>query len=256
MPETSNFPSKFCLHCQPLGVSLQCYAEAPMAQLLSGVLSGWELRPTSAAGGHFDVRITCDSKVHVDAPAVSFSASHKDLVSSVNELLIAIAYLVCHQRPDLLLIHAGAMINHEASEQQQNILLLGGHKAGKSTYLATQCQHHGSLVSDDLLLIDESGNLLGLGFPLRLRRPIDEAIVAGIGAENILAGHSLAYLGPKAMPIYAAGKALHVDQVLLLENYQAHSLPQTQWLAMIEQRIVPIPTACDRENTIAAQLSH
>lgn len=229
------------LHCPAIDVSLHCQLVAPAARLLETMLSGWSLSQVAATIEAVDIQVQGGEKYSVQSPLLDFHAEHKDLISTFNELLICIAYLGCHKCPDMLLIHAGAMIDMQAHEQGQNTLLLGGHKAGKSTYLARHCQQHGHFVSDDLLWINAAGKILGLGLPLRLRRPISDDIINQYGAGQLLAGHSLAYIGPKALPIYPAGESLHLDRVLLLEDYGAKEVPQAHWLAMIEQRIVPIP---------------
>lgn len=240
MPE-AQAGAGYHLHCTALSVTINCRLVAPIARLLEVMLSGWSLKHASEALVSVDLQVTLADKYRVQSRLVDFSAEHKDLVSSFNELLICIAYLVCHKRPDLALIHGGAMLLQQPHKQMLHSLVLGGHKAGKSTYLARQCQHQHTFVSDDLLWINAAGQVLGLGFPLRLRRPISDDVIALYGADQLLAGHSLAYIGPKALPVFPAGKPLHVDRVVLLEDYTEHEIPQAQWLAMIEQRLIPMP---------------
>lgn len=240
MPEAQT-GADYHLHCTALGITISCCLVPPAARLLDVMLSGWSLKEASEALISVDLQVTSADKYRVQSRLVDFSAEHKDLVSSFNELLICIAYLVCHKRQDLTLIHGGAVLEQQSQESLIHTLVLGGHKAGKSTYLARQCQQHNRFVSDDLLWINAAGQVLGLGFPLRLRRPISDDVIALYGADQLLAGHSLAYIGPKALPVYPAGEPLHVDRVVLLENYTVNEIPQAQWLSMIEQRLVPIP---------------
>ena len=200
-------------------------------------MCGWQLQK---CGGdlteeQLDVKTSQDEKYQISTPAIDFNKSHGDLVAAFNELLICIAYLTCMKAPNMRLMHGGAMIRHGRME-----ILLGGHKAGKSSYLARHCNHQDALISDDLLLVDEQHQLYGLGFPLRLRRPIANDIVEKIGANQMLAGHSLVYLGPKALAMYPAGKALEPDRLYLLENYQSQRMMRYKWRSMIAQRIIPL----------------
>lgn len=235
--------SHYQLHCQALDITLNCQLAPPVARLLEVMLSGWSLLVARQPLAWVDLEVEELGKYKVQATSLGFHAEHKDLVSTFNEVLICIAYLVCQKQQELVLIHGGALLMNQPNGQVENTLLLGGHKAGKSTYLAKHCQQDNLFVSDDLLWINGEGLILGLGFPLRLRRPINEDVIALYGAKQLLAGHSLAYIGPKGLPVQPAGKPLHVDRVLLLENFAATVIPQAQWLAMIEQRIVPIPEA-------------
>jgi len=201
------------------------------------MLCGWQL--TEAANKESDqpqdITTNQNDKYQVCAPAIDFDKSHSDLVSAFNELLICIAYLTCKKAPNMRMIHGGAMVRSGRIE-----ILLGGHKAGKSSYLARNCSQEDALISDDLLLVDEENQLFGFGFPLRLRRPIADDILEKFGPKQILAGHSLAYLGPKAVAMYPAGKALEPDRLYLLENYQSQRMMRYKWRSMIEQRIIPV----------------
>ena len=231
------------LSCANLGVTINCQLVSPLARLLEVMLRGWQLQPTGLSLDALDIISEFDNKYLISAKQIDFHARHADLVSSFNELLIAITYLTCIKGDELTLIHGGAMITpaNDDAAMPQNYLYLGGHKAGKSTYLAKHCGTGSVFVSDDLLIINQQGKLVGLGFPLRLRRPIAEEIVQLYGVNQLLAGHSLVYLGPKAIKLQEAGVGLHIDGVYLLENYTPRAIPQNQWLAMIEERIIPIP---------------
>lgn len=200
------------------------------------MLCGWQLTKGANVDqqNRFDIITNQGDKYQVCTPAINFDKSHADLVSAFNELLICIAYLACNKIPNMRLMHGGAMVRDGRIE-----ILLGGHKAGKSSYLARHCTQQDALISDDLLLVDEEGQLYGLGFPLRLRRPVSDDILKKIGAKQMLAGHSLVYLGSKAFAMYPAGKALEPDRLYLLENYQSQRMMRYKWRSMIEQRIIP-----------------
>lgn len=235
--------NRYQLNCPNLGVSINCQLVTPLARLLEVMLRGWQLHPQNMSADELDIITQHQEKYLVAASGIGFQAEHGDLISSFNELLIAITYLTCAKGEELILIHGGAMITpaDNNSDTPLNLLFLGGHKAGKSTYLAKHCGAGAVFVSDDLLIINQQGQLVGLGFPLRLRRPIADEIVELYGASQLLAGHSLAYLGPQAIQLQEAGVGLHLDDLYLLEDYTPKAIPQSQWLTMIEERIIPIP---------------
>lgn len=205
--------------------------------LLEVMLSGWQVTPSDEEGQDILITQTRSEAYSVTAPGISFNAKHKDLVSTFNELLIAIAFWVCKKDPSLRMFHGAAMILDGKKH-----IYLGGHKAGKSSYLARHCYPDGVLVSDDLLLINQPGQIMGLGFPLRLRRPVAEDIIQRYGANNLLPGHSLVYLGPKALPIHPAGQAFYADEFHLLENYQSKPMPPLTWPELLQQRLIKTPS--------------
>lgn len=208
-----------------------------LVPLLEVMLSGWQVTPCDEEGQDILITQTSSQAYSVTAKGIGFSAEHKDLVSTFNELLIAIAFWVCKKDSSLRMFHGAAMIVDGKKQ-----IYLGGHKAGKSSYLARHCYPDGILVSDDLLLINQQEQIMGLGFPLRLRRPVAEDIIELYGANNLLPGHSLVYLGPKALPIHPAGQAFYADEFHLLENYQSKAMPPLRWPELLQKRLIPIPS--------------
>lgn len=225
--------AQYRLVCSPLDVTISCQLVAPLARLVEVMLCGWQLETDSFETA--DIKVSHDPTYRMTATEIGFHTQHGDLISAFNELLICIAYLTCKKANGLRLLHAGAMLR-----DGKFIAVLGGHKAGKSSYFARQCHSNNILISDDLLLINKKRELIGLGFPLRLRRPIAEDIIELYGAKHILAGHSLAYIGPKAIALHPAGLAFKPEKLYLLENYQAQQQMYFKWTGLVEKRVIPM----------------
>lgn len=240
--------AQYRLVCPPLGVTINCQLVTPLARLVKVMLCGWKLEKGSFEIA--DIKVSHDPIYQVTAVEIGFHAQHGDLISAFNELLICIAYLTCKKATGLRLLHGGAMIR-----EGKFIAVLGGHKAGKSSYFARECHSNNILISDDLLLINKKRQLIGLGFCLRLRRPIAEDIIELYGAKHILAGHSLAYLGPKAISLYPAGLAFKPERLYLLENYQAQRKMRFKWRGLVEKRVIPITErVCSSQENLAPHI--
>ena len=145
-----------------------------------------------------------------------------DIVSLINEILIFISYYYVYINKHLQLIHCSSL-----KLDKKNILIFGKHNIGKSTFCAHQSIKKNTIIyGDDLLLHDtKKGVFKSLGFPIRLRRPIDKKIINNFDKSKIVAGKKLAYIATNFFNSKNSGHTFEIDQFYeLLKNSYLKSI--------------------------------
>jgi hypothetical protein len=218
---------------QGLYISLECPAEFHL--LVSTLLSGWSYRTVTLK--EYDISVVNDRKSSVVSKKYGLIGRHKDIISTFNVLLNAVAYEVTARLEYCLLVHAAAF-----KKDDERIIVVGNKKAGKSTYIVNQCLSAGECISDDLVVWDNACRIMSLGFPVRLRRPINDDLVAALGKKSFVAGSSLAFVNPKSVNQLPAGKWIDVSKFQLLEREQTHSIDTAAGYKELANRTIPQPT--------------
>lgn len=218
---------------QGLNISLKCPAEFHL--LASKLLSGWSCKAVTLK--EYDVCVVSDHKNSVFSKRYGLIGRHKDIISTFNVLLNAVAYEVAAQLDHCPLVHAAAF-----KKGDERIIVVGNKKAGKSTYIVNQCLGSGECISDDLVVWDNACQIMSLGFPVRLRRPINDGLVTKLGKQSFLAGSSLAFVNPKSVNQLPAGKWINVSKFQLLERKKAQSIDTTAGYKELAKRTIPQPT--------------
>lgn len=218
---------------QGLYVSLKCPAEFHL--LASRLLSGWSYKAVTLK--KYDISVISDHKNSVVSKKYGLIGRHKDIISTFNVLLNAVAYEVTAKLEYCLLVHAAAF-----KKDDEHIIVVGNKKAGKSTYIVNQCSSAGECISDDLVIWDNACRIMSLGFPVRLRRPINDGLVAKLGKQSFVAGSSLAFVNPRSVNQLPAGKWIDVSKFQLLEQKQTQSIDTAAGYKELANRTIPQPT--------------
>lgn len=219
---------------QGLNISLKCPAVFHL--LASKLLSGWSCKAVTLK--EYNISVFNDHKYSVVSKRYGLIGRHKDIISTFNVLLNAIAYEVTAKLEYCPLVHAAAF-----KKDDERIIVVGNKKAGKSTYIVNQCSSAGECISDDLVVWDNACRIMSLGFPVRLRRPINDGLVAKLGKQSFVAGSSLAFVNPKSVNQLPAGKWIDVSKFQLLERETAQSINTTDGYKELANRTIPQPTA-------------
>jgi len=215
-----------------LDVSLKCPAEFRL--LASKLLIGWSFQ--TATLQEYDVSVVSDQKNSVVSKRYGLIGRHKDILSTFNVFLNAIAYEVIAKLEKCLLVHAAAY-----KKNDEHIVVFGNKKAGKSTFIVDQCSSASECISDDLVVWDNECRILSLGFPVRLRRPISDTLVAQLGKQSFLAGSSLAFVNPKSLNQVRAGKWIDISSFQFLEQHIAKSIAKEAGYYQLASRTIPQP---------------
>lgn len=179
--------------------------------LCKHLLTGWIITKSNYL--KTDILISKNNRFTLTCDTVGFEKSHKDIISIFNQLLIAISIHIIKQIPNVKLYHGAAII-----ENGNCFCILGAKKSGKSEYVVEKALSGAFVITDDLLIITDLGRVMCIGFPVRLRRPVRTSLCEEIKENNLIAGHSLAYINPKISKIRPAGKFIKINKILALNN--------------------------------------
>ena len=185
--------------------------------MIQSSLLGWETSEHSVA----PTKDTLDVYIHYDGTHFFTDAliyekpiRRLDPIHALNDLFLTLVYFYAKHHTKQHLIHCAAY-----SDGQENILLLGNKKSGKS-FLATQHGlNGGQFIADDLLLWHPGrGNFKAIGLPPRLRRPVHTDIMKSTNSDSFLVGHDLAYMKTDSYKGISAGSIIEFDRVRVFKS--------------------------------------
>lgn len=207
----------------PLPRNCQITVRAPEAifELLQVALCGWIIQRADQHDRPM-IDIVDDGKLRVISSSFRGARRHSDLVNTLNDVFIALAYCVRDLKPNSVLLHAAAL-----SSNNQISIYFGRRKSGKSRYVAEKCIDRHICIADDLILYCTKSHLFqSLGFPVRLRRPIHASLLDKIDTSKILVGHSICYFTQSMCNLMPVGQVFRPDKLFQFQpEYQIQALP-------------------------------
>ena len=213
----------YLLKSESLGVEIPVSMPKDFSYLVSVMMVGW-----SVADSNFlvpRIAVSQKNKFTVVSEIKGNIGTHSDVISAFNLFLNAVSYEVANSFNNMELLHAASFL-----KDGKCVVVIGDKKAGKSFYMAEKSIENAQIISDDLLLWDsEEQSVLSLGFPVRLRRPINEDILKAIGKDNLLVGSSLVFINPKFTKTIIAGLKSNISRVELRENWSSKIVNQENW---------------------------
>lgn len=202
----------FRCDAQQLRMTLHMELPLGLGRLLQQILSGWDVVQVTGDTTTPDIRVSGTDKFKLTSPYYSSGKPYTDIVSILNEVLVALAYGCQYDKPDLCLIHAAGF-----RENKSNTVVFGTRKAGKSVLTARMAAEGYRIYADDLLLWHaKRREFITLGIAPRLRRPVLPDLVEKLGAETLIAGAYTCYLIANKIDLAPAGEVLRPDQLVLL----------------------------------------
>lgn len=185
-----------------------------LAAIFAQTLNGWQVSPLHGEDGRPVITVIKDSDRYlVDALVLEHPSLCRDVIDTLNEVFVCLAYLYDHQRGQGDLIHCASYL-----EQGENHIVVGPKNSGKSTLAHTKAKEGLHIFADDLLFWDPAvGQFISLGLPLRLRRPV--VMKDGITADpsHFFAGQSIAYSKLGVFDIAPFGYAFAVDRLWYMQ---------------------------------------
>lgn len=227
-------PRGFCLKLKSLDICINVFAPVEIHLLSQRLMVGWEFTRLSTSSPN--ICITKDKKYNVKSIKHGLLGRHTDLVSTFNQFLIGLAYYVADTISDATLIHGAAYI-----EDSECVLVLGDKKSGKSYLTAQKCSKGALSISDDLLIWDGASKITSLGFPIRLRRPVSDELLTMIGPQNLLVGHSLAFVNPTTLRLQVGGRQWEINKVVILRNGAVQNVYKCNHLETLRMKKIKIP---------------
>lgn len=202
-----------------LGIDLALVVPPGLAGLLSRVLSGWTISKSDIPPDVPDIQVSGAGVLRLTSPHYTSGRSYDDIISILNEILVAVAYACRAAIPHTSLIHAAGF-----SVGRQAEVVFGARKAGKSVLTARRAAAGDLIYADDLLLWAERKlYFVGLGLAPRLRRPVLDDILVNLPKDAFIAGAYTCYLDKTHIDLAPAGSNLRPDYIRVLQPDQTLS---------------------------------
>lgn len=231
----SNEPQAFIIKCKNLNTQLTCCVPNDIYMLMERLLVGWDIIKESYST--FDLNVGKAEKYSIHSRKYGLLGRSRDLVSSFNFLVNAISYEILCRNPKFQLVHAAGFTDKTSVN-----IILGGKKAGKSSFVSSEAGKFKRCIGDDLLLWDGNKTIIALGFPVRLRRPIDTNLIKKLGNNNLLVGRSLAFVNPNVLKQWPAGNANTINRFYLLREYRPQEITFENGLSELKTRLIKLPS--------------
>lgn len=198
-------------------ISIKINISEKILSLLILISCGWSYKKYTK--NNIDLKINFDQNKYIVYSKLFPRFQQKkliDIVSLLNEIFIFIAYRYTSYFKNFKLLHCCAL-----NLNNKNIIIFGKHKSGKSSFCASKSTNFKNIIYGDDLLLFESQNITfkTLGFPIRLRRPLNKTIFEHIDKSKIIAGKKLAYIATKFFNNKCAGHIFEVDNFYEISNF-------------------------------------
>ena len=221
------------------GLNLSFDLSLPKAfrDLMRELLSGWIFDDIGDPGASADLQVLPTGNAYrVFSTVYDSGRRFDDFVDTLNEALVALAYLVRSALPGRDLVHAAGI-------QRTNgpTVVFGTKKAGTSVLTARAAAAGARIWGDDLLLWDgKRREFTGLGLAPRLRRPVLPDLLTTLGQDRIIAGRHTCYLRAGKIDLAPAGTVLRPDHLVELQPDQTErQIGLLSARAAIAGRIIP-----------------
>lgn len=187
-----------------------------LQRLAEKMLAGWTFAPAQLTKDP-DIEVRRGEGYQLSSPYFESGRTWADIVSILNEWLVALAYGVASQRPQEALIHAAGYADGAGGR-----VVFGARKSGKSVHVARAALQGAQVFGDDVLLWNaKRACLTGLGIAPRLRRPVLPELVAAAPAGTWIAGKHTCYFNKDFINLAPAGATLSPDVYLELDEGRA-----------------------------------
>lgn len=196
-------------------------------KLLSLTLSGWTYKKL-IVNDYFELNVSLqNSKYHIISNLAYVPTPRSDLVDTLNEIFLCLCYMLTAKNRDSLLIHCAAFY-----ENDRNSVILASKKSGKSTLVLDKSQQGFSILADDLAIwFPTQGELMCLGLPIRMRRPIPAEF--HLKGQDFIAGKNIAYSKATSVKCFQVGHLFVPDKIMTLNNRVTKSISFWRWPSML-----------------------
>ena len=184
------------------------------------------------------IEVAYEDKKYVVKGPNYISHPHKDLVNTLNELFICVAFTIAHNFNHMRLMHCAAYAN-----SKEAVLLFGKRKSGKSTLVTKKALADYKVYGDDICLWSTKGErIISLGFPIRRRRPVFYEENNQSYNDCFIAGHSLAYSRKNCFRLASPGESIEPTEVYeLTRGFQEATVAPSNIARYFEEFWISIP---------------
>lgn len=226
----------FHLTAPGLEVTFDVRLPLGLQRLAEKMLAGWNFTPTKFSTTP-DIEVRRGERYQLFSSYFESGRSWADIVSILNEWLVALAYGVAAQRPKDALVHAAGY-----SDQTGARVVFGARKSGKSVHVARAALKGAQVFGDDVLLWrTKQASLIGLGIAPRLRRPVLPDLTASAPVGTWITGEYTCYFNKDFINLAPAGTTLCPDMYLEFDEERSlKPVPLWQILSTIARHRISV----------------
>ena len=239
----------FCL--KGLGVSITVQSPLFFRDLLEQTLTGWEISILDTPNRPRIMVLFENGRFNIKTDLIKPVPSRSDLIDTLNEFFLCLAYLSVTRIKGAKLLHCAAF-----NEDKKNVVVFGKKNAGKSSLVLSKAQAGATILADDLLIwLPKSATVMCVGLPIRMRRPVVGLNKTSSDKPQFIAGKQIAYAQKDVFEIAGAGDAFTPDTICELADHEMTPVPFRQWPQIIAKhtisddytRVSPALTILDEE---------
>lgn len=230
--ENLNDMALFCL--KGLGVSITVQAPLFFRGLLRQTLTGWKISSLDTPNRPMIMVLFENGDFTIKTDLMKPVPSRSDLIDTLNEFFLCLAYLSITKIKGAKLLHCAAF-----NEDKKNVVVFGKKNAGKSSVVLSKAQAGATILADDLLIwLPKSATLMCVGLPIRMRRPVVGLNQTSSDKPQFIAGKQIAYAQKDVFKIAGAGDAFTPDKICKLAEHEMSPVPFRQWPQIIAKHTV------------------
>ena len=235
MAVASGSPNDTALFClKGLGVSITAQAPFFFRGLLGQTLTGWKITSLDTPNRPSMMVLFENGRFAIKADLTRPVPSRIDLIDTLNEFFLCLAYLSVTKIKGAKLLHCAAF-----NEDKKNVVVFGKKNAGKSSVVLSKAQAGATILADDLLIwLPKSAKLMCVGLPIRMRRPVVGLNQTSSDKPQFIAGKQIAYAQKDVFKIAGAGDAFTPDTICELAEHEMTPVPFRQWPQIIAKHTI------------------
>lgn len=222
----------FCL--KGLGVSITVQAPLFFRDLLEQTLTGWEISIFDTPNRPRIMVLFENGRFTIKTDLIKPVPSRSDLIDTLNEFFLCLAYLSVTKIKGAKLLHCAAF-----NEDKKNVVVFGKKNAGKSSLVLSKAQAGATILADDLLIwLPKSATVKCVGLPIRMRRPVVGLNKTSSDKPQFIAGKQIAYAQKNVFKIAGAGDAFTPDTICELDEREMTPVPFRRWPQIIAKHTI------------------
>ena len=216
------------------GIEFKIKAPSFFYELLRQTLNGWRFLPW-ADHSSLDVDVTIeDGQFNIATDLARKVPIRDDLIDALNEFFLCLAYLLTSKTKGACLLHGAAF-----EESGLYSIVFGKKKAGKSSLIFQKAKDGATILADDLMIWrPKSAEVVCIGLPLRMRRPVVGLTDRGDGRPQFFAGKQTAYTQKDVFRVAAVGQSFTPDRIYRLVDRKLAPVSFIQWPKVIAEHTI------------------
>jgi hypothetical protein len=210
---------------QGMGQNLSVEAPSFFGELLRQTLTGWTLDPKTGFGTP-DIEVRLEGEIfQISTKLTKPVPKRTDLIDTLNEFCLSLAYLVTAKTKNAQLLHCAAF-----DQDGVKSIVFGNKNAGKSSLVFEKAKQGAEILADDMLIwLPKTAEVVCIGLPLRMRRPVIGLNAYENNKPQFIAGKQIAYAQKDVFRIAQAGLSFTPDKIYQYENHELNPISFLNW---------------------------